>query len=164
MLHSVLVLLVLLCSLQPGKFQSEQPTTDGGSNGMYRVKPYFPLWMLFLWVYNPMYIYSPAGVAEVFDEIKALLSTIKSKTNAHRREFHSFRDQIVGDLRILREDLSNLNDSVNTFSLQQQKHKQQTKAELARLHTSLNTTQSSLTQQVKAKLNTLTANLTLSYK
>ena len=106
-----------------------------------------------------MYIYSPAGVAEVFDEIKALLSTIKSKTNAHRREFHSFRDQIVGDLRILREDLSNLNDSVNTFSLQQQKHKQQTKAELARLHTSLNTTQSSLTQQVKVKLNTLTANL-----
>jgi len=32
----------------------------------------------------------PAGVAEVFDEIKVLLSTIKNNTKTHINEFRSF--------------------------------------------------------------------------
>ena len=50
--------------------------------------------------------------------------TIKSKTDAHRREFLSFRDQMDVDLKALGGDLNSLNDSVNNLSDSLQEHKQ----------------------------------------
>ena len=105
-------------------------------------------------------------MAEVFDEIKALLSTIKSKTNTHIREFRSFRDQVDSSIISLRDDLSSLNDSVSNLSMCLQEHKQQTAAELAQLQTSLNTTQSSLVNQrldrISSKLEVLNASFSQS--
>ena len=98
-------------------------------------------------------------MAEVFDEIKALLSTIKSKTKIHINEFRSFRDQVEGNLMSVRADLSSLNDSVSNLGMSLQEHKQQTAAELAQLQTSLQSSLTTHTQQVNATLNTLTASL-----
>ena len=97
-------------------------------------------------------------MAEVFDEIKALLSTIKSKTKIHINEFRSFRDQVEGNLMSVRADLSSLNDSVSNLSMSLQEHKQQTAAELAQLQTSLNTTQSSL-ETASSKLDVIDTGL-----
>ena len=91
---------------------------------------------------------SSSTVNSVFQNINAKLVQLKKLVKSQIREAISLRD-----------DPSSLNDSVSNLSMCLQEHKQQTTAELAQLQASLNTTQSSLTQQVNAKLSTLTTNL-----
>ena len=57
------------------------------------------------------------------------------------------RQKMGSDLQSLKETLERLNDSVSNLSVCLQEHKEQSTAELAHLQTSLNSTQSSLTNQ-----------------
>ena len=57
------------------------------------------------------------------------------------------KQKIESDFQSLKETLDTLNDSVSNLSVCLQEHKEQTTAELAHLQTSLNSTQSSLTNQ-----------------
>ena len=113
------------------------------------------------------YACSPGGLSAVFDEVKALLTTIKSKTVAHRREFLSFRDQIEDDLRSLKDDLSTLNDSVkdlNTSFQEQLTGQQQMASEITYIKISIGTSQSFMainSQVVDTKLDLLNSKLEL---
>ena len=84
----------------------------------------------------------------MFQNINANLVQLKSLVTSQIREASS-----------LREDLSSLNDSVSNLSMCLQEHKQQTAAELAQLQTSLQSSLTTHTQQVNAKLNNHTHQL-----
>ena len=84
----------------------------------------------------------------MFRNINANLVLLKNLVTSQIREAKS-----------LRADLSSLNDSVSNLSMCLQEHKQQTAAELAQLQTSLQSSLTTHTQQVNAKLNNLTHQL-----
>ena len=113
------------------------------------------------------YACSPGDLSAVFDEVKALLTTIKRKTIAHRREFLSFRDQIEDDLRSLKDDLSTLNNSVkglNTSFQEQLTGQQQMASEITYIKVSIGTSQSFMainSQVADTKLDTLNSKLEL---
>ena len=75
------------------------------------------------------------------------------------------RQNMENDFQSLKETLDTLNDSVSNLSVCLQEHKEQTTAELAHLQTSLNSTQSSLANQLSklddlpSKLDTLNTSL-----
>ena len=71
------------------------------------------------------------------------------------------RQKLESDFQALRKTLDTLNDSVSNLSVYLQEHKEQTTAELARLQTSLDSTQFSLANQTGQLNNKLDS---LSYK
>ena len=87
-------------------------------------------------------------VSDMFRNINANLVLLKNLVTSQIREVKS-----------LRADLSSLNDSVSNLSMCLQEHKQQTAAELAQLQTSLQSSLTTHTQQVNAKLNNHTRQL-----
>ena len=52
----------------------------------------------------------------MFDEIKNTLSAINNKIDVHIGEFRYFRQQVEGDLQIIRDDMTNMNDSLQSIS------------------------------------------------
>ena len=169
MLYSI-ALLFFLASMQLGNLQEEQPTPVGGNDSMYNVLCNLANTSCRFYLnVRPTHICacSPADLSAVFDEVKTLLTTIKSKTVAHRREFLSFRDQIEDDLRSLKDDLSTLNDSVkglNTSFQEQLTGQQQMASEITYIKISIGTSQSFMainSQVVDSKLDTLNSKLEL---
>ena len=109
-------------------------------------------------------------------QVNAKLNTLTTNLSQHHQQTSADAQQLVllqtslnttqssvesklNYLSPLREDLSNLNDSVSNLSMCLQEHKQQTAAELAQLQTSYQFSLTTHTQQVNAKLNTLNASL-----
>ena len=90
------------------------------------------------------------GLGAAFDEIKDLLTTIKSKTNRHLNEFRAFRDQMKEDISSMKSDISSLtdvvaslnesvasvNDSVKTLEHQLRQNEQKTTDGFDQLQTS----------------------------
>ena len=79
--------------------------------------------------------------------------------NSNLVELKHLATSQIREASSLRADLSSLNDSVSNLSMCLQEHKQQTAAELAQLQTSLQSSLTTHTQQVNAKLNNHTHQL-----
>ena len=94
-------------------------------------------------------------VSDMFRNINANLVQLKSLVTSQIREAKSAREEV----KSLRADLNSLNDSVSNLSMCLQEHKQQTAAELAQLQTSLQSSLTTHTQQVNAKLSNHTHQL-----
>ena len=80
--------------------------------------------------------------------ISGLVVALDSKVDLLRQKMES-------DFQSLRKTLDTLNDSMSNLSVCLQEHKEQTTAELDHLHTSLNSTQSSLANQIVQLYNKL---------
>ena len=83
----------------------------------------------------------------MFPPVEVILNSVYTRISALAVELSNKVDlltQKVDDLQSVRKTLDTLNDSVSNLSVCLQEHKEQTTAELAHLHTSLNSTNSKL--------------------